>query len=355
MRPGDTLPSWPRSAPPPLERARLRERPEDFLVEEILPFAPAGEGEHLWLRIRKRGRNTAWVADWLARRVGVPRQAVGYAGLKDRHAVAIQWFSVHLPPGCAPAAWEAVDDPGIEVLEVRRHTRKLRIGALAGNRFTLTLRGCAGDRARFAERLAAVARAGVPNYFGEQRFGHGGENVERARAMFAGALDVRDRHRRGLYLSAARSLLFNEVLARRVTEGSWQRLLDGEVVSLDGSRSFFPAPEVDATLNERLARGDVHPSGPLWGAGELPSRRTARALEEAVAAAQAELARGLERSGLRQERRPLRLIPQALTAEWLDATTLRLSFCLPPGSYATTVLRELADYQDVARAGEDAA
>lgn len=338
--------SWPRSAPPPLRQARLRERPEDFWVEEILPFAPAGTGEHLWLRLRKCGVETAAVAAWLARAAGVARAAVGYAGLKDRHAVAVQWFSVHLPGRDPPAA---LGDPprGVEVLEMVRHVRKLRVGALAGNRFTITLRAVAADRSAFAERLESIRARGVPNYFGEQRFGRGGENIRQACAMFAGAR-VRDRFRRGLYLSAARSLIFNAVLARRVQAGNWDVLLaPGEAVILDGRRSFFLAEEADEILRARLARGDIHPSGPLWGAGELPTRAAARAYEEEVVAAYPALARGLEEAGLRQERRPLRVIPQELASEWLDGQRLRLTFRLPAGAYATAVLRELADYVDV--------
>ncbi len=318
------------------------------MVEELLPFAPSGSGEHLWLRIRKRELETAAVVAWLARGAAVARGAVGYAGLKDRHAVAVQWFSVPWPLRRPPPTCLAAETPaGIEVLEMVRHPRKLRVGTLAGNRFTITLRGVRGDRAALAARLSSMRVRGVPNYFGEQRFGRGGENIARARAMFAGAR-VRDRFRRGLYLSAARSLLFNAVLARRVQAGSWDGLLAGEAVNLDGRRSFFVAEVVDEALRERLARGDIHPSGPLWGAGALPSRAAARALEEDTVAAYPELARGLEHAGLRQERRPLRVVPKALTGAWLNEQCFRLEFRLPAGAYATAVLRELADYVDVA-------
>ncbi len=336
--------AWPRTAAPAI-RALLRARPEDFEVEEQLPFNLAGEGEHVWLKIRKRGVNTDRVAQALARAAGVPRRAVGYAGMKDRHAVAVQWFSVHLPGREAPS-WDGLGT-GIEVFETVRHSRKLQVGALSGNRFGITLRECAGDRDGLLPRIEEIHHRGVPNYFGEQRFGRDSANVERARAMFAGEV-IRDRHLRGIYLSAARAFLFNEVLARRVADGTWNTPLDGEAFILDGSRSFFFDDGTDATLPQRLAQGDIHPSGPLWGKGEPPTRGVARALEEEIAARHSELAAGLAQADLRQERRALRVIPRELAADWLDAATLQLRFALPPGSYATAVLRELADYRDVA-------
>lgn len=339
---------WPRSAPAPLIHARLRAAPEDFVVEEQMPFTPAGAGEHLWLKISKRGLNTDRAAQVLAKAAGVARRDVGYAGMKDRHAVTVQWFSLHVP-GRTPE-FSALP-PGLEVLEAVRHTRKLRIGALAGNRFTILLRECTGDREATARRIEELRVRGVPNYFGEQRFGHEGGNLERARAMFAGADKTGDRKLRGIYLSAARSLLFNEVLARRVADGAWDRMLAGDVMILNGSRSFFVPEAMDAILARRLDEGDIHPSGPLWGKGALPTGGRARELEQAIAAEHSGFATGLEAAGLEQERRALRVIPTELEAEWLDAATLRLRFALPAGSYATAVLREVADYRTEDHAG----
>lgn len=333
---------WPRTAPPPLTRALLRAEPEDFVVEEQMPHLPEGRGEHLWLRVRKRGFNTDYVAKLLARIAGVTRREVGYAGMKDRNAVTVQWFSLHLP-GRPDPSWSELP-PGIEVLAAQRHTRKLKTGALAGNCFTLVLRECQGDTQALAARVAAIAARGVPNYFGEQRFGHDGANLAHARAMLAGSEPVGDRHLRGIYLSAARAFLFNEVLAARIQAGSWEQALPGEACMLAGSNSFFVAEAIDDTLRARLAAHDIHPSGPLWGEGELPSRGAVRELEAAIVARHPDLAAGLAAEGLRQERRALRLMPRELTAEALDATTWRLRFCLPAGCYATMVVRELAEY-----------
>jgi tRNA pseudouridine13 synthase len=263
--------------------------------------------------------------------------------MKDRRAVAVQWFSVHLP-GRPDPVWAGLP-AGIELLETIRHTRKLQRGALRGNRFEIVLRACHGDPARLPECMDRLRREGVPNYFGEQRFGHDGGNIAHARAIFAGTAHVHDRHRRGIYLSAARAFLFNEVLAERLRAGTWQTPLAGEACMLAGSNSFFIADQPDDAVRQRLAEHDIHLSGPLWGAGEPPTRLAARALELAVIARHAELARGLETEGLRQERRALRLIPQDFEATALEPDCWRLRFTLPAGSYATAVLRELADYR----------
>jgi len=336
--------NWPRAGTPPLTHALLRSHPEDFLVAEQMPFTLDGHGEHLWLKIRKRGLNTDQVAKHLARIAGIQRRDVGYAGMKDRHAITVQWFSLHLA-GRPDPVWQEIPE-GVEIVESVRHTRKLKTGALAGNRFELVLRGCAGDRKALLARVDAIRHEGVPNYFGEQRFGRNGENIGKARAMFSGAINIRDRHLRGIYLSAARSFLFNEILAERLRMQNWQVPSDGDVFLLNGRNSFFLAESVDDTIHRRLLEHDIHLSGPLWGAGELPSRGEVAGMESAIVTRHADLARGLEAVDLRQERRALRVIPKEMKAEALDDQTWRIQFCLPAGCYATSVLRELAMYRD---------
>lgn len=333
---------------PPLH-GTLRTVPEDFVVEEIASVEPEGEGEHLWLQIRKRGQNTAFVARELARLAGIHPREVGYAGLKDRHAVTTQWFS--LPDPRRQIDWRPgplLD--GVELLQVRRHTRKLRRGTLAGNRFRIRLRAWQGDVDAAQALCARIVAAGVPNYFGEQRFGRAGGNLERAADLFRRSYRPQGRNERGLLLSAARSLLFNEVLAERVRRGDWNRILPGEAVLLDGSGSFFLVEGTDevAEAEARRARGDCHPSGPLWGRGRLPSRGEAGELEQRIAANHPLFCEGLEHAGLKQERRSLRLLPQALALD-LEGGDPVLSFELPPGSYATVLLRELVDYRDATR------
>jgi tRNA pseudouridine13 synthase len=332
--------------------ARIRSRLEDFRVEELEGFEASGEGEHLLLTIEKSGMNTAFVAGEIARWAGVGDVAVGYAGLKDRHAVTVQRFSVQLPGREAPDL-AALERPGLRVLAQARHRRKLPRGALAGNRFVLVLRQVRGGREAIEERLAQILARGVPNAFGGQRFGHGGGNVAKALAMFAGKRVGREQ--RSMLLSAARSALFNQVLAARVADGSWERGMDGEVWALEGSRSVFGPEPMSEAISSRLAAFDIHPSAPLWGRGELRSSGACQALELAALSdvASLKLREGLEKAGLEQERRALRLRPQALAWQWLDADVLQLQFGLPAGCYATSVLDQLGRIEDAATAAPE--
>lgn len=323
----------------PCVAGRIRSRVEDFQVDEISSVTPDGEGEHLLVHIRKSGANTDWVAGQLARALGIERRDVGYAGRKDRHAVTTQWFSARLP-GVEPSGWQQQLPPGVAVLASERHRRKLRVGSLRGNRFKIVIRDLDGETETLAARAQHVAAEGVPNYFGTQRFGRGGSNLSAARAMFAEPRRRIARGRRGLLLSAARAYIFNAVLARRVADASWNCLLTGDVAGLAGSHSVFAVPEVDDTLRQRILRQDIHPTGPLWGRGDLMSRAAVRELELAMAGRDQEFAAGLEAAGLEQARRPLRLIVEDLALQ-VSGDVARISFALTAGGYATAVLREL--------------
>ena len=321
--------------------ARFRSIPEDFFVEEQPSFAPTGEGEHLLLTIEKRGMNTAFAAKKLAAWAGITEMGIGYAGMKDRNACTRQRFTVHFPRRIAPElGLLAAED--FKVLEHSWHNRKLSRGALAGNRFVLVLREVQGDHASVDARLASIATGGIANYFGEQRFGRDGDNVDSARRMFAGER-VR-REQRSIYLSAARSALFNAVLSSRIESGNWNSGVEGDVWMLDGTQSIFgPEPVLDEALAARLASGDIHPTGPMWGTGELRTRATALEMEMAAVSQFGDLRAGLEAAGLRQERRSLRVRVRDLAWEWLDDAALRVEFQLAPGAYATELLAELGD------------
>jgi len=332
----------------PVLTATIRQDPADFRVDEIDGFEASGSGEHLLLTIEKAGMNTAFVARLLAQWAGVDARAVGYAGLKDRHALTTQRFSVQLPGRVAPdiAELEALGagaHQSLRVLDQARHARKLPRGALAGNRFVLTLRDVSGDAAAIDARLQTIAARGVPNYFGEQRFGHDGGNVDKALRMFAEPRRRIDREQRAMLLSAARSALFNRVLAARVAAGDWDAGLEGEVWMLDGSRSVFgPEPDSEA-LVARVAAQDIHPTAPLWGRGALRSAAAALARETAALedAQSLALRAGLEAAGLSQERRATRLCPGDLQWSRPASDRLELAFALPAGCYATAVLAEL--------------
>jgi tRNA pseudouridine13 synthase len=318
----------------------LRRKPEDFRVTEQASVEPDGSGEHVWLWIRKRGENTDHVALLLSKLAGVHPRNIGYAGQKDRHAVTEQWFSVHLP-GRAEPDWQALDSATITVLSHARHGRKLQRGTLRGNDFVITVRDIAGTAVDLEQRLQRIRSEGVPNYFGTQRFGAGGGNLRTAMQLFANPRMKLSRNRRSMALSAARSLLFNRVLSRRVADGSWNGVLPGDAMQLAGSHSFFVVETLDAELLQRVASQDIHPTGPLYGSGDSPVRGACQVLEDAVLAGFATFARGLAAAGLKQERRALRLPVSGLCWQWLDEATLELAFGLPAGSYATSVLREL--------------
>ena len=330
----------PRAHGATLCAARLRTEPEDFLVQEQLGFAPAGAGQHVLLRVRKRNANTPWVARELARHCGCRPQDVGYAGLKDRRAVAVQWFSV---PGSrlTLADWQSVCRSDFQVIEAHAHSRKLPRGALSGNRFSIRARGVSAGDAPLAERLGAIGARRVPNYFGPQRFGRDGANLERAAA---GLRRLRPPER-GFVLSAARSLVFNAVLAARVAQGSWDGLEAGDVAVLDGRGSHFPVETPDETLRERCARLEIHPSGPLWGRGAPPTGGRVRALEEDIAARYGPQCALVAEAGMAAERRSLRLAVRELA--WRrEGEDVVLEFVLTRGAYATVVLRELFAFSD---------
>ncbi|MFO7603376.1 MAG: tRNA pseudouridine(13) synthase TruD [Gammaproteobacteria bacterium] len=318
----------------------LRQQVADFLVEEQLGFEPTGEGQHVWLWIEKRERNTQDVAQLLARHAGIKPHAVGFSGMKDRRAITRQWFSLDLA-GKAEPDWSALADDGLLILQATRHSKKLRRGVHKSNRFAITLRDLQGDTAILADRLTAIGQSGVPNYFGAQRFGRDEANLEQARQMFAGQR-VNNRNKRSIYLSAARSLLFNQLLSKRVSEGTWDRALEGDVMQLAGSHSIFVPEAIDAIIEQRVSEMDIHPTGPLWGRGELKSGGAVKALEQQLADDYPNYCHGLEQAGLKQERRSLRLAVKQLDWSQQDRQ-LHLSFELESGAYATGVIRECVD------------
>ena len=307
------LPDWARALGPVLFVGSIRSSPTDFVVTEKLAIEPSDDGEHDWLWVEKVGANTVWVAEQLARHASISPRDVGYAGLKDRHAVTRQWFSVRRP-AAKNTNWASFKADGVSILELQRHRRKLKRGAHRGNAFRIAVRS--GEIQSFAdnigERIAAISAAGVPNYFGEQRFGRGGANIEMGRAAIAG--QRMPRNKRSIGISAIRSLDFNDSLDARIRDGTWNRILPGDVANLDGTRSIFTVDEVTAELERRCTEMDIHPSGSLPGIDELRVEPSTR---------------------------PLRMRVQDL--QWsIDGDALWLEFSLGRGSYATAVLREIA-------------
>lgn len=347
----------PKAFGEPVFDAVLKQSPADFHVEEVMDIAFSGDGEHLYLRIEKTGMNTDEVVEILQRAYQVESADLGLSGLKDRHAVSTQWFSIRTPMD-AVVAERAFDESGltnstskqVRLVRSERHQRKLRRGAHKANQFVVILRNVQSVIAddalpdEVARRINQIIECGFPNYIGPQRFGFDQQNFHRALQWFRQPRKRVSRQRRGLWLSAARSAIFNEVCAARVSEGNWQRLLAGEPAVLHGSRSFFvPSPEelASSDMALRLSAFDVHPSAPWWGRGRALSSGQCEIWEAQVMRNCAPVCEGLERAGLEQERRALRACALDLEHQWLDTQTLVLSFALSPGVFATTLLGEI--------------
>lgn len=349
-------PSWlpaaldpPRADDAPLARGALRTEPEDFVVEEDLGFTASGAGQHVLLKVCKRNANTQWVSRELAKLCGCHPRDIGYAGLKDRRAIAVQWFTVP-KSALTLEAWREVRHPEFDVLEANAHSRKLPRGALAGNRFIIRVRGIDVDDPDLNARTTEISRRGVPNYFGPQRFGHNGANL----ARIADGLRALRPHERGFVLSAARSLVFNAVLAERVRDGTWDHLEAGDIANLDGRGSIFPVDAIDPTLTDRAAQLDVHPTGPLWGRGTPTTKQRVADLETRTAAEFPQPCALTVDAGMDQERRALRLAVRELA--WQrepEANAIVVRFRLTRGSFATTVLRELIDSDTLGEEDQD--
>lgn len=331
---------WPTSSGVRPGKASLKVLPEDFRVTEQLwpecessEVSNTGAGEHLCVRLEKSGDNTEYVARELAVIAGCKAFEVGFCGLKDRHAITVQWFSLYCPGREAgDAELLATIAERWPVLASRRHARKLRRGEHLNNGFDLVLRQVSGDRAALDQALTVLAERGAPNYFGPQRFGIDGGNLARAVNLDPSRLNRKKGGRRGgggsgsknvLYFSAARSWLFNEVLAERVSAGNWFACQPGEP-----------------------AEGST-PTGPLWGDGGTSAGEEQASSERAVVARHPEFEKLFLSTRMKPERRALVTRPEDLHWQWQDENTLRLQFRLPPGQYATTVLGDIFELQDM--------
>ncbi|WP_438864718.1 tRNA pseudouridine(13) synthase TruD [Neptunicella sp.] len=315
----------------------IKSTPEDFQVTEIPAYSLTGEGEHIYLWLQKRELNTAYVAEQLARFTGLPLRAISYAGRKDKYALTEQYIAVHLPGNHNPD-WNSFDLEGARIISATRHNKKLRTGALKGNKFTLTIRQLSHPE-QVIQRLSLIKLAGVPNYYGEQRFGNQNSNLHLAQKLIQGE-NIRNRNKRSICISALRSWLFNETISQRLQHNLYARPLVGDVMKLAGTNSFFVAEQVDEQIQQRLQSGDIQLSAPLWGMGKLASEGHVAEFEQSIATQFDLVARTLESLKLEQERRAINLKPNNLEYQ-LDGNTLTLSFDLPSGCFATSIIREL--------------
>jgi tRNA pseudouridine13 synthase len=336
-------PVWPRAWGVPGASCVYKSQPEDFVVHEHLGFDLSGEGEHVLLHLEKRGLNTLELEQRVSRVSGVSSRDIGLCGMKDRNAVTRQWLSVGMA-GKPEPDWRELENNGeVKLLAVDRHTRKLRRGVHKANRFQLRLTRLRGDIAELEARLEKVAKQGVPNYFGEQRFGRQGQTLAQARQWMSSSGRKLTRTKRSFYLSALRSFLFNELLAARVREQSWNTISDGDVCMLHGTRSRFSCELCDEDIRERAAAGDLHAGLPLWGGGRPEAGSEIVDQQALVLADSAAIGEFLEQQGLDLDYRSARLIADDFCWQFCDDDCLQLNFSLAPGAYATVVLAELVN------------
>jgi len=321
----------------PQVSGRVKAQNNDFRVDEIMPIQTSGEGEHLWMLIEKDGSNTDWVAQQLAKYSGLKSMAVSYAGMKDRHAITRQWFSLHLP-GMDDPDFSTLETDEFKILNMSRHDRKLKRGALSGNRFQIRITELSGDINSLEEKLQRIKQNGVPNYYGEQRFGREMGNLAKAEKMFNRELKKVKKQQRGLYLSSARSWIFNQVLSKRIAQKNWLSPLPGEVYMLNGKSACFVSEGNDEEL-QRLKNKEINLTACMWGEGESMALGDVLALENETANEFKKLADGLESARLKQERRSMRLVPENMSWK-IHNDILELNFDLPAGTFATMVLRE---------------
>lgn len=338
---------WAYAFNKPDVHGTIKASEDDFVVVEQLGFEPSQQGEHLYLFIEKRGLNTEQVLLALTKALNVTKRQVSYSGLKDRQARTQQWFSVHLP-GLYPEGCDTLAGDGWRVLRAERHHKKLHVGTHKANFFTITVRDL-NNSDSIATRIAAILQRGVPNYFGEQRFGHLRQNLYQGWRFLQGEKKVKDPFLRGVYYSSLRSYVFNSLLAARVEADCWDSPLPGDVMMLQGTHSFFVEPELNPSLLGRIADWDISPSGPLIGKGSLREQTNAAKfvedqLRDPVLTA---LVDKLQSARIELMYRPYRLAVSDIQYCLLDKNTAEFRFSLPRGAFATSVLREIFQ-EDVA-------
>lgn len=326
---------------PPKQTALLKAECADFVVKEQLGYDMSGDGEFVAVKVRKTDCNTLFVGEQLAKFAGISARNMSYAGLKDRKAVSEQWFSLQMPGQPTPD-FSQFSLEGVEILEVTRHQRKIRIGSLQGNHFEILLRN-AEETDELKVRLDFLAKNGFPNYFTEQRFGRDSNNLTQALRWANGEIKVKDRHKRSFYLSAARSEIFNLIVSKRMELDLAQQILLGDVLQLNGSHSWFLVDESEdlAQLQQRLAQQDVLLTAPLIGEEE----KSAVDFENEIFAQYQALFALMRQERMKAARRPILMQPQQF--QWqFEPNGLRLQFDLPAGSYATALIRELVNVEN---------
>ncbi len=324
----------------------IRTAPEDFNVTEINNVELSGSGEHLWLYLQKIGSNTEWVANKLANVCQVPRKQIGFAGMKDRHAITKQWFSIQLAKVSDIEAIQSALPDDVTVLKSDYHYKKIKIGQLESNHFEIVIRNIVGSADQIEQNIQNIIENGVPNYFGPQRFGHDLGNIQKCQDWFSGNYKVKSRNLKSLLISTSRSHIFNTIVAQRINNNTWNTAIDGDILQLDRSHSWFPISDATpAEISKRLNEFDVHLTAAMYGEDGPQSTGECAELELSVASEFQVYQQGFERFRLKQDRRAMRICANDFTFKWIN-NDLYLSFNLAPGSYATGVMREILTISD---------
>ena len=329
----------------------------DFVVQEDLGFSPSGFGNHIFVSVTKKGLTTIDVAKKISEVAGHKLSSIGYSGMKDKNGECTQWFSFPLTDNVEQIL-SSIEDANLSVVASKLNERKLKIGSHRRNFFDITIRNCAGGQDTFEDRLQAIREYGVPNYFGMQRFGHKMQNViafyESIISDESSVSTCKKANRykvnsttRGIQISAARAFLFNEVLSARLNMENWTTYLPGDVLNLDGTESYFLLEEDDQRekIQRRLDIFDIHISGPLAGIIKLKDKYVTRLkaadIELGSLNKYEELLIGLKNLNVMASRRPLRFRAENLQWFWINRNTLKVTFSLRKGCYATSLLREV--------------
>lgn len=318
----------------------IKNRPQDFIVSEKLRFEPEGEGDHLYLYIEKVNANTEWVQRQLAKLTGLKRSDVGYAGLKDRHAITRQWFSLYAPIN-KEFTFDSLPD-NVSIIETTRGRKKLKTAGMGKNEFNIQFCASHLSKTQINTRFNWIKDHGYANYFGAQRFGHDGNNIDNLIAL-AGGKRFKS-HQRSLFISAGRSYLFNLILSERVRQNIWNKLVSGDVAILNNSRSIFAVDNIDNEITQRLEQFDIHPAIPLYGSGEWISNGQVKELEHEVYNQHRDIVKALLDLNVTIMPRASRVVPEGMQWEFTD-DNMCLKFTLPAGAFATTLLDQAFDVQ----------
>jgi tRNA pseudouridine13 synthase len=326
-----------------LQTGVIKSQPEDFRVIENLGFEPCGEGEHLFLHIEKENLTTLDLIEQIAREFGVKPRDIGYSGLKDKLAVTQQWLSVHLP-----GQMNSVEIPSsshYKLLQHSWHNKKIRSGSHRSNSFEVMVRNVDQLSSQTQQQIDDVKAFGMANYFGEQRFGARQDNVERAIHTFTNERRTRklSRTKRGLYISALRSFLFNQILSKRIEQNNWHQPLLGDVYMLSGSHSLF-SDDIDDNILDRFQQQDISSAASLYGVGSSMLAETALALETEVFNQYSEIVECLDVQKVKLQMRTTRVTVQAFNVVHdPEAQSLKVSATLPSGCFFTTLLKHFID------------